>query len=86
MSCINRPQWLFRIMRLKVSGKEEIIDIEPTDPIQTVKEKLEEVEGTSVDQQRLIYNGKILRNEKSVESYRLKNGALLQMVKALRSK
>ncbi|KAL1514019.1 hypothetical protein ABEB36_003347 [Hypothenemus hampei] len=56
------------ILRIKpFIGEERVVEIESTDQIQTVKEKLQEIEGTSVDQQRLIYKGKHLKNDKTIE-------------------
>lgn len=74
-------------MQIKVvtlTGNETIIDVISTDKILTIKEKLEENEGIPPDQQRLVYQGKQLKDEKSVGSYKLKGGTILHLVMALR--
>lgn len=69
---------------LTLTGEEQEIDIEPTDKILQIKEKLEEKEGIPVVQQRLIFQGKKLQDEKTVGSYKLQAGTILHLVVALR--
>ncbi|XP_044747473.1 ubiquitin-like protein 1 [Coccinella septempunctata] len=74
-------------MLLKVvtlTGEEKTIDVEPSDKILNIKQKLEEKEGIPPDQQRLIYQGKQLKDDKSVSCYKLKAGTVLHLVIALR--
>jgi Ubiquitin family len=42
------------------AGREIEVDIEPSDTVQRIKERLEEKEGIAPDQQRLIYSGALL--------------------------
>lgn len=69
---------------LTLTGEEQEIDIEPTDKILQIKEKLEEREGIPVVQQRLIFQGKKLQDDKTVDSYKLQAGTILHLVVALR--
>ncbi|XP_030763441.1 NEDD8-like [Sitophilus oryzae] len=74
-------------MILKVvtlTGDERMIDVEPSDKIIVLKEKLEEKEGIPPQQQRLIFQGKQLKDDKAISSYKLKPGAVLHLVVALR--
>lgn len=48
--CLNNSQTL--------TGKEIEIDIEPTDKVDRIKERVEEKEGIPPQQQRLIFSGK----------------------------
>ena len=41
-----------------LTGKEIELDIEPSDKVQTIKERVEEKEGIPPAQQRLIFSGK----------------------------
>ncbi|KAM7495727.1 hypothetical protein LguiB_030336 [Lonicera macranthoides] len=50
-----------------LTGKEIEIDIEPTDTVDRIKENVEEKEGIPLVQQRLIYAGKQLGDDKTIE-------------------
>ncbi|CAI4217587.1 unnamed protein product [Parascedosporium putredinis] len=47
------------------------LDIEPTDLISAVKQKISEEKGWDAKQQKLIYSGKILKDDETVESYKI---------------
>lgn len=74
-------------MQIKIktlTGKEIELDIEPTDKVERIKEKVEEKEGIPPPQQRLIYAGKQMNDEKSVQDYKVTGGSVLHLVLALR--
>lgn len=74
-------------MQLKIltlTGDELEIDVEKEDTIRRVKEKIEEREGIPPVQQRLIHEGKQLKDDKSVGNYKLRGGTTLHLVIALR--
>ncbi|KAF8706213.1 UV excision repair protein Rad23, partial [Rhizoctonia solani] len=48
------------------------IDAEPSDTVLQLKEKIKDAQGHQVEQQKLIYSGKILSDDKSVESLGIK--------------
>ncbi|PHT54167.1 Ubiquitin-NEDD8-like protein RUB1 [Capsicum baccatum] len=67
-----------------LTGKEIEIDIEPTDTIDRIKERVEEKEGIPPIQQRIIYGGKQLADDKTTKDYNIKNGSALHLVLPLR--
>ncbi|KAK9462262.1 ubiquitin-like protein 1 [Lipomyces oligophaga] len=67
-----------------LTGKEIEMDIEPTDKVQRIKERVEEKEGIPPSQQRLIFGGKQMADDKSATDYNLEGGATLHLVLALR--
>ena len=67
-----------------LTGKEIEIDIEPTDTIDSIKERVEEKEGIPPVQQRLIFAGKQLADDKAAKDYNIKAGDVLHLVLALR--
>ncbi|ORX86514.1 ankyrin [Anaeromyces robustus] len=67
-----------------LTGKEIDIDIEPSDPISRIKERIEEKEGIPPPQQRLIFSGKQMDDTRSAEEYKITGGAVLHLVLALR--
>ncbi|CAG8478890.1 11762_t:CDS:2 [Diversispora eburnea] len=74
-------------MQIKVktlTGKEIAIDIEETDTVARIKERVEEKEGIPPAQQRLIHCGKQLTDEKTVKEAIIRAGEVLHLVLALR--
>ncbi|OCT97981.1 hypothetical protein XELAEV_18010209mg [Xenopus laevis] len=81
-------QWLiddrFCCCSRTLTGKEIEIDIEPTDKVERIKERVEEKEGIPPQQQRLIYSGKQMNDEKTAADYKIQGGSVLHLVLALR--
>ncbi|TRM67423.1 ubiquitin-related domain-containing protein [Schizophyllum amplum] len=67
-----------------LTGKEIELDADPEDKIRRVKEKVEEQTGIPPDQQRLIFSGRQLKNEQSVQEVGITPGSVLHVVLALR--
>ncbi|PRP82879.1 NEDD8-like [Planoprotostelium fungivorum] len=67
-----------------LTGKEIEIDIDASDKIERIKERLEEKEGITPSQQRLIYLGKQMADEKTAQDYNIQAGSILHLVLALR--
>ena len=76
---------LSQIIKVKtLTGKEIEIDIEPTDSVERIKERVEEKEGIPPVQQRLIFGGKQMNDEKIAKDYNIEGGSVLHLVLALR--
>jgi len=74
-------------MNIKVktlTGKEIEIDIEADDTIARIKERVEEKEGIPPPQQRLIFGGKQMTDDKKASEYNIEGGSVLHLVLALR--
>ncbi|KAI7878164.1 ubiquitin [Lichtheimia hyalospora FSU 10163] len=67
-----------------LTGKEIDIDIESTDKISRIKERVEEKEGIPPQQQRLIFSGKQMADEMTANEYSIVGGSVLHLVLALR--
>uniref|UniRef100_A0A914YY83 Ubiquitin-like protein NEDD8 n=1 Tax=Panagrolaimus superbus TaxID=310955 RepID=A0A914YY83_9BILA len=67
-----------------LTGKEIELDIEPNDKVERIKEKVEEKEGIPPPQQRLIFAGKQMNDDKTCEEYKIIGGSVLHLVLALR--
>lgn len=74
-------------LRIKtIVGEEKTVDIDPGETVNDLKQKLEELfQEYPRAQQRLVYEGKFIKNERTINFYQMKNGALVNLVKALRS-
>ena len=74
-------------MQVKVktlTGRNILVDIEPQDKIIRIIEMMEEKEGISPAQQRLIFNGSQLDDDKTVQESGIQEGASLHLVLTLR--
>jgi ubiquitin-like protein Nedd8 len=67
-----------------LTGKEIELDIEPDYKVSRIKERVEEKEGIPPVQQRLIFGGKQMADDKAASEYGLEGGATLHLVLALR--
>ena len=67
-----------------LTGKEIEIDIEADDTISRIKERVEEKEGIPPPQQRLIFGGKQMTDDKKASDYNIEGGSVLHLVLALR--
>lgn len=74
-------------MQVKVktlTGRDIPVDIEPTDKIICIKDMMEEKEGIPPSQQRLIFNGSQLNDDRTVQESNINAGASLHLVLTLR--
>ncbi|KIY43383.1 ubiquitin [Fistulina hepatica ATCC 64428] len=67
-----------------LTGKEIELDIDPDDKIARIKEKVEEQSGVPPPQQRLIFGGRQMQDEKSANDFNIQPGSVLHLVLALR--
>mmetsp|Transcript_29579 Transcript_29579/g.49738 ORF Transcript_29579/g.49738 Transcript_29579/m.49738 type:complete len:153 (-) Transcript_29579:347-805(-) len=90
---IQKESTLHLVLRLRggimvkvktLTGKEIEIDVDPTDTIERIKERVEEKEGIPPVQQRLIFGGKQMVDDKCASDYKIEGGSVLHLVLALR--
>ena len=78
------PRTHVQIKVKTLTGKEIEIDIETDDTISRIKERVEEKEGIPPPQQRLIFGGKQMQDDKKACEYNIEGGSVLHLVLALR--
>uniref|UniRef100_M4BXH5 Ubiquitin-like domain-containing protein n=2 Tax=Peronosporaceae TaxID=4777 RepID=M4BXH5_HYAAE len=67
-----------------LTGRKQTFNFEPDNTILHVKQALQEKEGIQVDQIRLIYSGKQLADDKTLQDYNVEPGGTIHMVLQLR--
>lgn len=69
------------VKQSSVEGKKISVSVELSESVRDLKEKLVDQSGIPSDQQRLVYKGQVLKDERALESYGLENEHVLHLVR-----
>lgn len=67
-----------------LSGKTITLEVKDSDTIQSIKDKIKDIEGIPAEQQRLVFNGKQLEDNNTIADYGIQADSSIHLVLRLR--
>ena len=63
-----------------ITGTTFTLDVESQETIAAIKEHIREKNGTTIEEQRLVFEGKTLEDDKTLNDYNIQKGATINLM------
>ena len=84
LSLLPSCAFAMQIFVKNLAGKYITLEVEPTDRIEDIREKIQEKENIPLDQQKLVFDGKTLEDGNTLQDYSIQKDATLILTLNLR--
>ena len=78
------PEGTMNILIKHINGSDITLNVNPTDTVEDVKAMICKKEGIPIDDQKFLFNGKAIENDKTLQDYNIQEGCTIHLLRRLK--